>query len=63
MKTNRLRDHVRAEMSRLTGKRYAVDLDALDDGSVRELLRFVRDAAYEKSKARRQGSREPWRSG
>ena len=57
----RLREHVRAELSRLTGKRYAVHLDALDDDSVRELLRFVRDAAYEKGKARRQASRERWR--
>ena len=28
---------------------------------LRELLRFVRDAAYEKGKARRQAMREPWR--
>ena len=57
----RLREHVQAEMQRLTGKQYAADLDTLDDDSLRELLRFVRDAAFEKRRARQQALREPWR--
>ena len=61
MTDTRLRDQVRAEMGRLTGKRYAVDLDAVDDASLRDLLRFVRDAAYEKTRARQHALREPWR--
>lgn len=61
MNTARLRDQVRAEMSRLTGKRYTLDLDAMDDDSLRELVRFVRDAVHEKTRARQQAIREPWR--
>lgn len=42
---------LRAEMRRATGRDYRVNLDPLDDASLRELRRFLRDVEYERTAA------------
>ena len=62
-------DHVKARLvrqaegaiARATGRRYQVDLDALDQGSLRELLRLLRDLEQEKAAAVRRARMFPWR--
>ena len=44
----RLVEWLRAELARATGRRYRIDLDALDIESLRELQRLLRDLDYEK---------------
>lgn len=39
---------LRAEMRRATGRDYRVNLDPMDDASLRELRRFLRDVEFEK---------------
>ncbi|MCB9609828.1 MAG: hypothetical protein H6716_24770 [Polyangiaceae bacterium] len=51
------RDHLLrilpAELQRLTGRRYAIKLEQLDDDSLQELRRLVRDAQEEKNRLER----------
>lgn len=50
-----------AEISRATGRRYRIKLDALDDESLRELQRLLRDLDHEKQMAVQQARLQPWR--
>lgn len=52
---------VEAEIARATGRRYHIDLAALDAASLRELLRLLRDLDHEKVAAARRAQRTPWR--
>ena len=57
----RLVDGLRAEIQRATGRRYQVDLDALDQESLRELRRLLRDLEDERRRAVQQARMTPWR--
>ena len=50
-----------AEISRATGRRYRIQLDALDDESLRELQRHLRDLDHEKQMAVQQARLQPCR--
>jgi hypothetical protein len=52
---------LQAELSRLTGRRYQIDLEALDVQSLRELQRLLRDLDYEKRVAANRARIMPWR--
>jgi len=58
----RLIDVLRGEISRASGRRYQIDLDALDEKSLQELLRLLRDLDGEKQAAVRRARIFPWRS-
>jgi len=49
------------EISRATGRRYRIQLKALDDESLRELQRLLRDLDHEKQMAMQQARLQPWR--
>ena len=51
--------HLCAELGR-TGRRYLIDLDALDVESLRELLRLLKDLDQDKDAAVRKARLEPW---
>jgi hypothetical protein len=52
-----VRRHVEAELARsATGRRYAIDLDALDGESLRNLLRLIRDLKQERDTEKRKRS-------
>jgi hypothetical protein len=57
----RLVEWLVAEITRTTGRRYAIKLDALDDESLRELERLLRDLDHEKQMAAQQARLQPWR--
>lgn len=57
----RLVEWLTAEITRATGRRYGIKLDALDDESLRELQRLVRDLDHEKQMAVQQARLQPWR--
>jgi hypothetical protein len=57
----RLVEWLTAEISRATGRRYGIKLDALDEESLRELQRLVRDLDHEKQMAVQQARLQPWR--
>jgi len=57
----RLIEWLRAETARVTGRRYQVDLDALDVQSLRELVRLIRDLDHEKQSAVKRARMMPWR--
>lgn len=52
---------VEAELQRATGRRYRIALSALDEESLRELLRLLRDLDHEKRSAARRAQLTPWR--
>lgn len=56
----RLVEWLRADFSRATGRRYRIDLDALDVESLRELQRLVRDLDHEKQVAVNRARLTPW---
>ena len=56
----RLIDVLRGEISRATGRRYQIDLDALDEKSLQELLRLLRDLDGEKRAAVQRARIFPW---
>jgi hypothetical protein len=58
----RLVEWITAEITRATGRRYRLRLDALDDESLRELQRLLRDLDHEKKMAVQQARLQPWRS-
>ena len=51
---------LRAELGR-TGRRYLIDLDALNVESLREFIRLLRDLDQDKDLAVRRARLEPWR--
>ena len=58
----RLVDWLRAEMTRQAGRRYLVDIEALDIKSLRELQRLLRDLDAEKRMAAQRARIYPWRT-
>jgi hypothetical protein len=52
---------VNGEIGRATNRRYRINLDALDDESLRELQRLLRDLDYEKRTAASRAQTMPWR--
>jgi hypothetical protein len=52
---------VLAEMCRLTGHDYRIDLAKLNAGELREMLRFLRDAESESRNRARRAQLTPWR--
>lgn len=57
----RLVEWLVAEITRTTGRRYSIKLEALDDENLRELQRLLRDLDHEKQMAVQQARRQPWR--
>lgn len=47
--------------TRATGRRYQIDLDALDVQRLRELVRLIRDLDHEKQAAVNRARMVPWR--
>ena len=58
----RLVEWLRAEINRQAGRRYQVDLEALDIKSLRELQRLLRDLDDEKRMAAQRARIYPWRT-
>ena len=57
----RLVDGLRAVIQRATGRRYRIDLEALDPESLRDLRRLLRDLEDERRRAVQQARMMPWR--
>lgn len=57
----RLLEWLTAEITRATGRRYGIKLEALDDESLRELQSLLRDLDHEKQMAVQQARLQPWR--
>jgi hypothetical protein len=57
----RLVEWLVAEISRATGRRYRIQLEALEDESLRELQRLLRDLDHEKQRVVQQARLQPWR--
>lgn len=57
----RLVEWLVAEITRTTGRRYSIKLEALDAESLRELQRLLRDLDHEKQMAVQQARLQPWR--
>ena len=57
----RLVEWVLAEITRASGRRYRLHVEALDDESLRELQRLLRDLDHEKQMAVQQARLQPWR--
>jgi len=55
-------DWLRAEMTRQAGRRYLIDLEALDLKSLRELQRLLRDLDAEARMAAQRARMFPWRT-
>jgi hypothetical protein len=53
-------DRLRGSMQRITGRRYNVKVEMLDDESRRELARFLRDVEDTMGGLKRR-ARQPWR--
>jgi hypothetical protein len=58
----RLVEWLTAEITRATGRRYAIKLEALDDESLRELQRLLRDLDAEHRMAVQRARLCPWRT-
>ena len=56
-----LADAVRIEIARALGSPYQITLDALDNKSLRELLRLLRDLEAEKQAAVWRAGMMPWK--
>ncbi len=52
---------LRAEMNRVTGRRYNIQLELLDATSLRDLQRLLRDLDHDKQMATRNARIFPWR--
>ena len=57
----RLVEWLTAEVQRQVGRRYRIQFEALDDESLRELQRLLRDLDHEKQMAVQQARLQPWR--
>ena len=57
----RLVESITAEVNRQVGRRYRIQFEALDDESLRELRRLLRDLDHEKQMAVQQARLQPWR--
>ena len=58
---HRLAREIRAAIARMTGRRYEIELLALDLRSLRSLQRLVRDLEDETRRAKLRARWEPWR--
>jgi hypothetical protein len=58
----RLVELLTAEITRATGRRYRIQLEALDDESLREIQRLLHDLDHEKQMATRQARICAWRT-
>lgn len=56
----RLIEWITSEVTRQVGRRYQVAWEALDDRSLREIQRLMRDLETEKDNAVRQARLFPW---
>jgi len=54
---------IRATMSRMTGRRYAIDLETLPTESLLDLQRFLRDIEGEQQMQVKRARMQPWRRG
>ncbi len=57
----RLVERLVTEITRTTGRRYRIKLETLDDESLREFERLLRDLDHEKQMAVQQARLQPWR--
>jgi len=57
----RLVEWLTAEVNRQVGRRYRIQFEVLDDESLRELQRLLRDLDHEKQMAVQQARLQPWR--
>ncbi|MEZ4364600.1 MAG: hypothetical protein R3B48_30770 [Kofleriaceae bacterium] len=57
----RLIEWLRAETARTTGRRHAINYEALDVDSLREFVRLIRDLEHEKQAALNRARTMPWR--
>jgi hypothetical protein len=57
----RLIQQILGAIARSSGRRYAIDLDALDEPSLRELIRLLRDLDQEQMIKVRRARTSPWR--
>ena len=53
---------LRAEMARVAGRQYRIDLEALDLPSLRELQRLLRDLSDEQRRAVHRARIFPWKA-
>lgn len=54
---------VEATIAQATGRSYRIPFDALDEDSLREILRLLRDLEDARRSAVQWAAREPWRHG
>ena len=54
-----LRAVIETEIARATGRRYKIDLDGMNEESLQELLRMIRDLDHEKTLAAQRAHRQP----
>jgi hypothetical protein len=52
---------VEGAVIRATHRRYRINYDALDQESLREFIRMLRDLEYEKTSAVKNARLQPWR--
>jgi hypothetical protein len=52
---------INSMIARATSRRYAIALDLLDDSSLRELMRLLRDLEEESRMAARRAQLQSWR--
>lgn len=52
---------LQSAIAHATGRRYQIDLDRLDDGSLRELLRLLRDLESERISAVNRARLQFWK--
>jgi hypothetical protein len=60
---NHLARWLKAETSRMTGRAYQIDYEALPAESLREMMRLMRDLDQEKANDVRRARMMPWRRG
>ena len=60
---HRLIQWLRADVARVTGRAYRIDLEALDLPSLRDLQRLLRDLEDDRRRAVQQARLFPWRTG
>jgi hypothetical protein len=57
----RLAQILKSEIRQVTGRAYRIDYDKLDQESLQELLRMLRDIDYDKRAALNRARTQPWR--
>ena len=61
LEKRQLIDRLCRDVARITGRRYAVDYEALNAESLRELVRLVQDLEHDRKAAVNQARMMPWR--